>query len=189
MIAAQQKWDAIYQQHSKQPDVAEVLQRNSFLLPGGGQALDLACGLGGNALYLAERGFAVEAWDISPVALEFLRLRAADNGLVISTRTVDIRTAAFPRSQFDVVVVSRFLDRTICHAIMHSMKQGGLLFYQTFTIEKTGESGPRNPDYLLQRNELFKLFSPLQLVYYRENSSLGRLDTGNRNEACFVGQK
>lgn len=189
MSAVEQKWDAIYQQHSKELAVTEVLRINSFLLPPGGQALDLACGLGGNALFLAERGLQVEAWDISPVALALLQQQAAARRLVLSTKTVDVRSAVFPRNAFDVVVVSRFLDRTICHAIMNSMKSGGLLFYQTFTAEKSSAQGPSNPDYLLQRNELLTLFSPLQLVYYRENSRLGSLDTGDRNEAGLVGQK
>ena len=69
------------------------------------------------------------------------------------------------------------------------LKIDGLLFYQTYVREKLATAGPKNPDFLLARNELLKLFKPLKLVAYRENSLLGNLQRGERNEALFVGQK
>ena len=60
----QQKWDSIYHQAEGEPSIAEVLQHNHYLLPTEGVALDLACGRGGNALLMAERGLSVKAWDI-----------------------------------------------------------------------------------------------------------------------------
>ena len=54
MRSVQEKWDNMYQQKVGEPPVAEVLQHNHYLLPEKGVALDLACGLGGNAMMLAE---------------------------------------------------------------------------------------------------------------------------------------
>ena len=75
MQSVQEKWDNIYQQKEGGPRVAEVLQHNHYLLPEKGVALDLACGLGGNAMMMAEKGLNVMAWDISPVAITHLDKR------------------------------------------------------------------------------------------------------------------
>ena len=85
--------------------------------------------------------------------------------------------------------MSRFLDRTLSDAIIGALKPDGLLFYQTFTREKTSRKPPNNPDYLLTENELLALFSPLRVIFYRENALIGELQRGLRNEAQFVGQK
>ena len=86
-------------------------------------------------------------------------------------------------------VIRRFLDRSLCNAIMADLKSEGLLFYQTFTRNTLDRHGPSNPDYLLDRQELMALFSPLTLVSYQENAGIGDLRHGNRNETCFIGQK
>lgn len=189
MSEIRRKWDSHYGDNASAPAAADVLTEHGFLLPGHGAALDLACGLGGNALFLAERGLRVEAWDISSVALKSLRRRALDKGREIITKNVEIKPTSLPENAFDVIVVSRFLDRALCDAIIACLKSGGLLFYQTFTADKLTSQGPNNPAYLLQRNELLKLFSSLSLVYYREYVRIGDLGTGNRNEAGFIGQK
>lgn len=90
---------------------------------------------------------------------------------------------------YDVVVVSRFLDRNLKDAIIGALKPGGLLFYQTFDRDKVGGAGPNNPDYLLSNNELLRMFSLLQVVFYRENGLIGNTEKGLRNEAQFIGQK
>ena len=182
------KWDDIYEKNGFSLPV-DVLVENSFLLPKKGCALDLACGLGANALFLAEKGLAVHAWDISSVALNRLKQNAALKNLKVSVKQVLIQPEALLKETFDVIVLSRFLDRSLCNAIMESLKPDGLLFYQTYVREKVASDGPRNPDFLLARNELLELFKPLKLVVYRENSLVGCLQCGERNEALFVGQK
>ena len=96
---------------------------------------------------------------------------------------------SFTECSFDIIVVSRFLDRTLSDAIIGALKPDGLLFYQTFTREKTNPKPPNNPDYLLNENELLTLFSPLRVIFYRENALIGEHQRGLRNEAQFVGRK
>lgn len=189
MNELQSKWDNIYADCSQAPNASEVLSKHRYLLPAQGNALDLACGLGGNALLLAEQGLKVDAWDISPVALSGLRSQAEQGLLQIATRQVFVSPDNLPEGNYDVIVISRFLDRSLCNAIMAALKTEGLLFYQTFTRSKLDQQGPSNPDYLLDCNELLQLFSPLTLVYYREDARIGDLRHGNRNEACYIGQK
>ncbi len=184
------KWDRIYSGASEtEPEPAQVLTENAHLLPREGDALDLACGLGGNALFLARRGFTVKAWDISKVAVGRLASLAEKSGLPLEAEARDVETGPFPREAFDVVVVSRFLARRLAQPILGSLRPGGLLFYQTYVREKLAPAGPSNPDYLLQENELLALFRGLRVLVYREEGRIGDLGAGRRDEAFFVGCK
>lgn len=183
------KWNKIYTSCSLEQEPCKVLSENLFLLPSVGTALDLACGLGANALLLAKQGLTTQAWDISDVALSHLQQQADAHAITIKTYAREITAQSFFANCFDVIVVSRFLDRSICNAIIEGLKPGGLLFYQTFTQQKLPDAVPKNPRFLLAENELLQLFSSLKLIYYRENSSLGATQQGLRNEARFIGQK
>ncbi len=189
MNAIRDKWDNIYQQKTGAGQEADVLSEHLFLLPQQGHALDLASGLGASALLLAREGLQVEAWDISSVALEKLDQQAAGKQLNVTPRACDITPATLQNHSFDVIVISRFLDRSLSHAIIAALNPGGLLFYQTFVQDKVSESGPCNPDFLLKNNELLHMFSPLQTVFYREYSRIGDLSVGERNEAMYIGRK
>jgi len=190
MKSLMEKWNRIYSEESISSfNVSEVLIENEYLLPQQGRALDLACGLGGNAVYLAGRGLSVTALDISPVAIRKLNEYAGREQLSIKGRRQFIESSSFAEQGYDIVVVSRYLDRNLKDAIISALKPGGLLFYQTFVQDKVASAGPNNPDFLLSNNELLKMFSPLRVVFYRENGLIGNTDLGLRNEAQFIGQK
>jgi tellurite methyltransferase len=184
------KWNKRYDSCSNElPDTAEVLLYNLHLLPEKGTALDLACGRGANAICLAENGLTVSAWDISSTALEQLSIYAKTNKLIVNTEIRDVSNQPPETNTFDVIVVSRFLDRTLIHDIKKSIKPSGLIFYQTFTKEKVDESGPRNPDYLLDKNELLNLFNEWNIIYYQEEGKTGNINNGFRNQAMLIAQK
>ncbi len=187
--AVADKWNTIYQSQTTLPTVAEVLKNNAFLLPESGVALDVACGLGGNALFLAEHGLNVQATDISAVAIEKLSKLAAQKNLIIQAQCVDLQKIILPKQTFDVIVVSHFLDRAMCHGIIDSLKREGVLFYQTYTQQKLSHSPPHHPAFLLAENELLKLFSALHTVFYQEHGRVGDLKNGERNRALYIGQK
>jgi tellurite methyltransferase len=186
----QAKWDARHGDPDKQPDQAEVLAWNRHLLPVTGRALELACGLGGNALLLAEQGLDVTAWDLSPVAIARLREMADGRGLYnLSAEVRDIEQDPPPPERFDVIVVSYYLERALAPRIVEALRPGGLLFYQTFTRIAVGSEGPTNPDFRLGDNELLQLFSGLKLRIYREENRLGDLAQGTRDVAMLVAEK
>ncbi|RKZ89757.1 MAG: SAM-dependent methyltransferase [Gammaproteobacteria bacterium] len=185
----QVKWDGIYLQREGEPTPSLVLQQNSYLLPENGIALDLACGQGGNALLLAEAGLDVQAWDISPVAIEQLQEAANLKGLKVSAQVRDVTKYLPTINSVDVLVVSFFLERELCPALFAAIKPGGLLFYQTYCQQKVSQQGPTNPDYLLSDNELLQLFPQMKVRVYREDALLGRHDVGLRNQAILVAQK
>lgn len=123
-------------------------------------ALDLACGRAGNGQWLAQRGFQVTAWDISETVIDELKTRQP--ALLHEVAVRDVSEQPPDADSFDVIVVCRFLDRTLCPAIQAALKPGGTLFYQTFT------HGLSNADFLLDRNELLDLFSDLDVLEYHE---------------------
>lgn len=190
MSAAQKKWDARYQQHDGNcPAAADVLTQNQHLLPDSGKALDLACGLGANALLLAEAGLTVTAQDVSSVAIGKLQLTARKLALQINAEVRDVLITPPAAAQYDVIVVSYYLERALAPAIMHALKPGGLLFYQTWCRQKVTNKGPTNPDYLLADNELLTLFAGLKLRVYREEALLGDKSQGFRNVAMLVAER
>lgn len=190
MSDIQQKWDARYQQsESGLPVAAEVLSQNQHLLPKTGNALDLACGRGGNALLLAAQGLTVTAQDISPVAIAQLSQTAQHSGLNIRAEVRDVLQHPPAATQYDVMVVSYYLERALAAKLINALKPGGLLFYQTWCRQKTAGRGPSNPDYLLADNELLSLFAGLQVRVYREEAQLGDMTAGCRDVAMLVAQR
>ena len=190
MPSAADKWDAIFAQQScEHVFAAEVLQQNSHLLPESGVALDLACGLGGNAILLAQHGLNVYALDISYTALSKVDEYAQRHHLDIKTKQHDVELNPLPVEGYDVVVVSNFLCRPSVKNIRDSLKVDGLLFYQTFTREKAIQTGPTNPDYLLNKNELLSMCKGMDILVYREEGVQGNLDQGWRNQAMIVAQR
>lgn len=185
----QRKWDTRYQQEDVSSEPSKNLLENAHLLPTKGMALDLACGLGGNALFLAKQGLEVSAWDISSVAIKTLDNAAQKMGVTLNLEVCDVEQRRWEQSQFDVIVVNHFLERSLRKNISSALKIGGLLYYQTFVNDKVADVGPHNPDFLLEQNELLRLFASLKVVVYREEGCIGDIGKGFRNEALLVAQR
>jgi 2-polyprenyl-3-methyl-5-hydroxy-6-metoxy-1,4-benzoquinol methylase len=185
-----EKWDKRHADADKRPTPAEVLKRNPHLLPTKGKALDLACGLGGNALTLSAHGLETVAWDISPVAIERLEAYAANEGLTnLSAQVRDVEQLPPPPASFDLIIVSYYLERALIPDMIDALLPGGLIYYQTFTQLAVSDLGPSSPAYRLADNELLQLFSSLKLRYYREENRLGNLHAGVRDVAMLVAEK
>lgn len=183
------KWDRRYREASGPGNPAPVLAEHLHLLPAGGDALDLACGLGANALLLAQNGLCTQGWDISAVALQRLNEHATARGLTLTTLQRDIEAHPPPLRSFDLIVVTDFLFRPICPAIAAALRPGGLLFYSTWCAGKRSASGPSSPAFLLQPNELLRLFPGLQVRFYREDAQAGTLTLGDRDRAHLIAQQ
>lgn len=186
------KWNERYRLsgESAGPDEAAlVLRQNAHLLPGSGLALDLACGLGGNALFLAQQGLEVVAWDLSPVAIEKLQQTATQFDLPIQAQVRDVVHQPPAPQSFEVIAVSHYLERRLVPLLVEALTPGGLVYYQTFTREKVSDQGPENMDYRLSRNELLALFAPLSVLVYREEGRVGDIRQGFRDQAMLVARK
>ena len=184
------KWNDRYETVHVPNQVIDVLELNMHLLPGQGKSLDFACGLGGNALRMAELGYESHAWDISDNAIKKVKEFAEERQLQLIAEQRDVSQFIPEKESFDIIIVSRFLIRDMAPVLIDALKPNGLLFYQTFTQERVDEEGgPNNKNFRLEVNELLRLFSDLTLRFYREEGRLGDIQKGFRNEAILVAQK
>lgn len=183
-----EKWDAKYQGFDpKHPvEACWLLKHHLKHLPLKGKGLDLACGLGGNARLLAQCGLQVDAWDISDTALTHLNNWAAVNQLPIFVSITNFEQMLFPFQQYDVIVVSRYLNRDLFPQIMQSLKPGGKLFYQTF-LAPVQDHAPNNPNYYLKTGELQKLCPDLVTEIYGEGWLADELNP--HRYAWYIGTK
>lgn len=183
------KWNARYKASNSRVTGARVLEENQHLLPASGKALDVACGLGGNALLMARHGLSVDACDISDVAINALQSQSNSEGLSIHASVTDIDLNPPAADQYDVIVVSYFLSRSLFPALIAALRPGGLLFYQTFSRSKVSDRGPQNPSYRLADQELLSLVAGCHVLVYREERSIGNIQKGFRDEVMYVGWK
>ncbi|MCF7991948.1 MAG: class I SAM-dependent methyltransferase [Thiohalocapsa sp.] len=187
--ALRRRWDERYRGATAAPEPAAVLRHWAHLLPSTGSALDLACGLGGNALWLAKRGLEVCAWDLSSVAIGQLRTTANRLELPVAAEVRDVTIRPPEPQSFDLICVAHFLDRDLVPNIAAALKPGGLLFYQTFTREAASDRGPSNPAFRLAPNELLTLFGDLIVRSYREEGRLADPASGLGDLAMMLAEK
>lgn len=184
------RWDERYRNATAGTEPAQVLLENCHLLPSRGRVLDLACGLGTNSLFLAGQGLDVSAWDFSTVAIEKLRAAVNTRGLSVIAEVRDVIARPPEPQSFNAIIVTRFLDRSLVPHLVGALLPGGVIFYQTFVLEAIDKTiGPKDPVFRLAQNELLELFSPLRLLFYREEGRVGDISCGFRNEAMLVAQK
>lgn len=186
--STEKKWNSIYQQRSvADASPCRMLKDYSYFLPTSGDALDLACGLGGNAIFLARSGLNTLAWDISEQAVSQLNQYARENALPLRASQRNVEQSPPEPDSLDVLVVSNYLYRDHLPQLMSSLRKGGVIIYQTHTVERPdGLAGPSNPQFLLQPNELLSAFSSLHVLAFHDDSLVGSLEKGFRGSAGIV---
>jgi SAM-dependent methyltransferase len=157
-------------------DPAMWLTSHRSLLPVGGDSLDMACGSGRHAIWLAEQGFRTLAVDRDAVVIGALSQEAARRGLSIQTRVVDLEGGDpfLKPDSFDLIVVVHYLHRPLFPALVRAVRPGGALVYETFTRAQAARGKPTNPAFLLEPGELSMLVRPLEIAASREGDFEGR---------------
>lgn len=162
------RWDAKYAGVNKpcsaEPD-AELI-RYASVLPQNGRALDLACGTGKNALFLAQQGLDVDAIDGSVEALNRLRASVLASELErrIQTIQADLDDYALPKSHYDVILVVRYLNRNLLSDIMAALKPRGILMYKTFNRNILKQRPGFKLAYTIDTVALVEAFSTLNII-------------------------
>lgn len=136
------------------------------LIRSGGQVLDLACGSGRHARWLAANNWRVNAVDRDATALAGLQQLSN-----VSTKIADLENDIWPYAdhRFDGIVVSRYLHRPLLPRLIESLNAGGVLIYETFMEGNERFGRPKNPDFLLRSNELLEVFFPhLTVIAYQQ---------------------
>jgi SAM-dependent methyltransferase len=139
------------------------VQRWSYLVPGGGAVLDVACGHGRHMRWFASRGHPVTGVDRSPEAID------AVAGLGEAVRA-DIENGPWPLAgrTFQGVVVTNYLWRALLAPIVGSVAPGGVLLYETFAAGNETVGKPSRPDFLLEPGELLRACQGLRVVAYED---------------------
>jgi len=145
---------------------SQFLIDNICLLPKG-RVLDIAMGDGRNAIYLARLGFRVEGVDISPDAVKEALESARVHGVGIAARVVDLEKDPYiSQDSYDIIICFRYLQRSLIPQIKNGLREGGIVVYETYTIDQARFGKPRNPDFLLKHNELLNLFRDFHCIKY-----------------------
>ena len=136
-------------------------------IPARGKVLDLACGSGRHARFLAGLGYPVLAVDRDAEALAGL---SAIEG--ITTRQLDLEGEEWPLAGqvFDGIVVTNYLWRPRLPDVLALLAPGGALIYETFMVGNAAYGKPTNPAFLFQAGELRQLAAAagLREVEYAE---------------------
>ena len=136
-----------------------------------GPILDLACGDGNNGIFLATHHLPVICCDISVQSLERAEQTASALGVRIRTLRVDLEGQGvnlLGEARYAGILVFRYLHRPLMTSIKKAIKPGGLLFYETYTVDQRRFGRPRNPDYLLRPGELLGWFTGWDIIHHFE---------------------
>jgi SAM-dependent methyltransferase len=169
--AERDKWDARYRAGAystrEHPTalLADWLDRSPR-----GRALDIACGAGRNAIFLAAAGYAVDAVDISSAGLERGRVTAAERGVNVSWHCIDLeeRPDALPRGPYDLVVWVRYVNAALWPAVLSRLAPGGHVLVEQHLVTNVEVVGPTSAAFRLAPGELARAAAELLTLYEHE---------------------
>ena len=121
------------------------------------QILDFASGNGRNSIYLANKNRTITAID-----RDYEKLYKYKDIDYINTICFDLENnQRWPlnRNYYDIIIVVNYLYRKKIMDLTKLLKEGGYLFYETFSIGNEKYGSPKNPNFLLKDRELLNLFS------------------------------
>jgi len=147
-----------------------------------GTALDLACGAGRNALFLAQSGFCVDAMDISPVALERARASADALGVSVNWIHADLDSDPLPTQDYDLIVMMRYVNHALAPRLASRLAQGGYFVCEQHLVRTEDVTGPSSPRFRFKRGELRKYAQDLEICYYEE----GLVDDADGRQAALA---
>ncbi len=135
-------------------------------------ALDLAMGRGRHALVLAHHGFETYGVDVVFQAVRDAVSAAAREGLTVRAWCADLTVFPLPAAAFDLVVVTRYLQRDLFASIRDAVTPGGFVIYETFTVRQRAlGTGPTSADHLLEPGELRAAFDGWDVLFYEEETA------------------
>ncbi len=159
------EWDRRYRQETFSTRPAAIVRAHAHRAPEG-MALDVACGNGRNACYLAFLGFIVDAVDIAVEGLD--RFACRPRG--IRRICADLDDFAVPKGRYSLIVNVRYLNRKLLPALGDGLAPGGMLIFENYLDAPVrGLCGRHRPGHLLKPGELRRVFSALDIVDYREH--------------------
>lgn len=178
-----EKWDSRYRMVTAEPGNPDPLLVKAVAFARPGRGLDLACGRGGNALFLADHGFQVDALDISLSALRSLQSAARGRGADIACIVADLDYFPLPVAIYDLVAVFYFFAEPLIPRIKAALKPGGTLCYATYNVRHTRVKPGFNPAYLIEPNDLAHHFSEFDPILHEPEAG----EQGN--VSCLIARR
>ncbi len=143
-----------------------LIQAAEWLPPG--RALDLACGAGRNALYLASLGWDVTAVDSSPAAIRALLEHAAPRRIEAAVQDIETGSFSIEPGRYNLICDFFYLHRDLFPAIREGVAPGGTFVAAIHLVGTDPGAPPRNPAYLLRPGELQAEFDGWKVLFYSE---------------------
>ncbi len=163
-------WDERYRKGEHAPTIPHQLLTQAVDLLFPGRALDLACGAGRHAVYLASRGWDVTAVDRSRVGLEIARQRANEMAVAIQTIEADLEQPEFgiEAAGYDLICIFYYLQRDLFPKVKAGLRSAGTFVGAIHIVDDEPDAHPMNPAFLLNPGELKQFFAGWEIDYYRE---------------------
>lgn len=178
-------WDDRYRrgEHAGNEPTPLLQRATENLEPG--QALDIACGAGRHAIFLAKHGWKVAAADSSKVGIEILQERAREAGVTIDALVADLECNEFQigPEAYDLICVFYYLQRNLFPSIRSGVKSGGTVVAAIHLNDQKPETRPANPAFLLEPGELRKEFGDWEIQHYHEGESE---EDGHHHDTAYL---
>ncbi|MBW2144543.1 MAG: class I SAM-dependent methyltransferase, partial [Deltaproteobacteria bacterium] len=111
----------------------------------------------------------VEGVDISPEAVDNALALAGRNRVHVKAMVADLEEHyQIEKEAYDLIVCFNYLQRSLIPRIKEGLRPGGMVVYETYTVDQPQFGKPKNPDYLLKYNELLEMFREFRCLRYRE---------------------
>ena len=163
-----------------------------------GNALAIAEGEGRNAVFLAEQGMHVTAWDYAEQLAKSEKF-AKNKGVSVTTKLVDLNEAKWIGNQWDelVCIFGHFpseLRQKVLEGVKSTVKPGGYFVTEVYSIHQIPykSGGPQKQEFLYAPEEFLKMFSDWRIVHFFMGEVVrteGQLHNGLAHVIQFVGQK
>ena len=154
---------------SPSPFIVEWIERIARERGGCPRALDVAMGRGRHAVMLARAGFLTFGVDMKLEAVREAMAAARREGVRVEGWCADLTQHPLPRGTFDLVLVSRYLERRLFSDLRTAVAPGGIVVYETFTTSQRALGRPpTSPDHLLEPDELRRRFDGFDVLFYEE---------------------
>lgn len=165
------RWEERYRQghNSAGGEISAWVQSQQPYLRGG-QALDVACGVGRHTLWLARLGYQVDGVDISAAALAQVAAAAVAQGVAAQLRLIqaDLNIWRPEPGRYDLILITRYLNRDLFAHLAAALRPDGMVLYRSMHTDLLRLHPDFRADYLLQPGELLQVFRSWQILAYEE---------------------
>jgi len=182
-------WDRRHREREHEIEESNPIVTNFAGQIAPGSALDLACGTGRHAIWLAQHGWTVTAVDSSRVAVEILQQRTLERGIAVNIVLADLERHEFaiePES-YDLIVVCNYLQRDLFPVVRAGVRIGGAVIAIIAMVDFDPNVRPMNPAYLLNPGELRAQFQGWELIHDFEGKPAG--DAWRRATAEIIARR